>query len=272
METRKIEEQSFHDRLRTLRNDEGVTQTRWTPSLERTIETDPLWSNMKYYSIERKSRTMVLEWLKAQCQSKTVLDYCCGNGEDAIFMGEIGAKRVIGIDVSQVSIENCRRLALKRGVVNVHFKVADAENTGFEDDSFDIINEYGELHHLDLEKAFSEIARILRRDGKAICTEALGHNPIIHLYRKLTPQLRTPWEVDHIFRKEHVRFAEKFFEDVQCRFFHLGTLLAVPFRGMPWFSHVLSLLEKLDTLALSLPVLKWQAWQVVLFLSQPRKS
>jgi ubiquinone/menaquinone biosynthesis C-methylase UbiE len=57
---------------------------------------------------------------------------------------------------------------------------ADAEATGFSDNRFDIITEYGSLHHVDLHLAFAEMARVLKPDGKAICQEALAHNLLIH--------------------------------------------------------------------------------------------
>src|SRR5204862_1920830 len=101
-----------------------------------------------------------------------------------------GAAEVIGIDISNTSIENCSRLAQRNGVGHIaSYRIADAENTGFEDSSFDVITEYGALHHLDLEKAFREITRVLKPDGKMICNEALAHNIFIHLYRRLTPKL-----------------------------------------------------------------------------------
>ena len=78
MEVRKQEEKEFHDKLRT-----NAFGQRWSTELEEQIQTDPLWRNMKYYAIERKSRDFVLDWLKANTKGKQVLDYCCGNGEDS---------------------------------------------------------------------------------------------------------------------------------------------------------------------------------------------
>lgn len=145
----------------------------------------------------------------------------------------------------------------------------DAEKTGFPSRSFDIITEYGALHHLDLETAYGEMARILKPNGKAICVEALGHNPFIHLYRRLTPSLRTEWEVNHILRKRDVALASKYFHKVDMEFFHLATLVAVPFRNSASFDRLLSALEQIDEAILRFPVLKWQAWQIVFTLSQP---
>lgn len=266
MDERKREEKEFHDKLRANSFDQ-----RWSPDLEKLIKKDPLWSNMKYYSIERKSRDFVLDWLLLNCHNKKVLDYCCGNGEDAIFVAKNGAKEIIGMDISGVSIDNCNIRATQENVSNVvSFRVMDAEDLKFNDNTFDVVTEYGCLHHIDLKKAYSEIARVLKPNGKAICNEALGHNVFIRLYRKLTPGLRTKYEAEHILKKKDIELAKRHFNKVKCHFFHLFTLLSVPFRNLPGFAGLLTLMEYLDSIILKLPILKWQAWQVVLVLSEPR--
>jgi len=63
---------------------------------------------MKYYSIEWKSRKVALNWFVNNCKGKRVLDYCCGNGDDSFIIARNGAIEVIGIDLSEVSIRNCR--------------------------------------------------------------------------------------------------------------------------------------------------------------------
>lgn len=273
IEERKINEINFHDVQRTVTDDSHLADMRWSPELETTITTNPLWANMKYYAIERKSRSVVLNWFEENCNGKRVLDYCCGNGDDSIVIANDGAKEIFGIDISGVSIKNCKEKAEKENLKNkINFSVMDAEALKFNDSYFDIATEYGALHHLDLNKAFSEIARVLKPGGKFICVEALAHNPIIHYYRKRTPHLRTEWETEHILRKKNIMIAKSYFEKVEILgTFHLFTLAAVPFRRFKIFNPILSILETLDKIALKLPILKWQAWQVVFVLSKPKK-
>lgn len=273
MEDRKLKEKEFHDKIRTVADDSGVADTRWSPELEETISSNPLWVNMKYYAVERKSRNMVLGWFKENCQGKRVLDMCCGNGDDGIYIAKNGAAQVIGIDISDISIDNCRKSANRNGVEQIiTHQIGDAENTGFPDSYFDVVTEYGALHHLELDNAFGEIARILKPDGKAICNESLAHNVFIHMYRKLTPHLRTEWEVEHIMRRKDFAKASRYFNKIEMHFYHLFTLFAVPFRKTPFFKPLLSLLEKIDSFILRLPFVKWQAWQVVFVLSEPKKT
>lgn len=273
MELRKERERDFHDSIRMVQDDAHVADTRWTPELEATIANNPAWANMKYYAVERRSRRHVLDWFRENAPGKKVLDLCCGNGDDSVILAQFGAREVVGLDISEVSVENCRRLAAANGVDDVaSFVVGDAEATGLPDDSFDLITEYGALHHVDLDKTMAEIARILRPDGKMICTEALAHNLVIHAYRRLTPDIRTEWEVDHILRRPAFELMKKYFESVDMTFYHFFTLGAVPLRKTPVFEPVLALLEKIDDVALKIPGLKWQAWQTVFVLSGPKKT
>lgn len=272
LEKRKLEEIEFHNYIRVVTDDAHVSDTRWSPEMEKTIESNPLWVNMKYYAVERRSREYILAWFRQNCQGKKVLDLCCGNGGDSIYLAKECGAQVIGCDLSDVSISNCQALAQKEGVADkASFELQDAENLTYPSNSFDIVTEYGALHHVDLPKVYAEIARVLRPDGSAICNETLGHNPIIALYRRMTPKLRTPWEAEHILKKPQIDLAKKYFRDVRVTHYHFFTLAAVPFRKTFFFNPLLGALEAMDALFLKLPWVRWQAWQAVIELRDPIK-
>lgn len=272
LEKRKIDEIQFHNALRFVSNDKHVADTRWSPEMERTVSENPLWVNMKYYAIERLSREYILNWFRSNCQKACVLDMCCGNGDDSIFIAKECNAEVVGCDISDVSINNCRSLAEREGVATkTRFDIQDVEKMNYSDNSFDVITEYGALHHVDLPKVYSEIARVLRPNGHAICNEALGHNLAIQWYRKLTPQLRTAWEAEHILKKPHIDLARKYFRKVTVRHYHLATLVAVPFRNTVFFQPLLTVLEWIDHIILKIPFFRWQSWQAVILLEDPIK-
>ena len=228
-------------------------------------------SNKKWYSVASSNVNYVQNWIRGKAKGGgKILDFCCGNGENAIFAASVGAN-AWGIDISPVSIENCRESAKKAGVAErTTFEVGDAENTPFPDAFFDGIVVNGVLHHLDLDKSYPELARILKPTGEVICTEALRHNIIFHTYRKLTPHLRSEWEVAHILGRSDVLKAKKYFGDVRvARFFHLATIAAVPFRNMPGFQILRRSLDLVDRVLLSIPGLRWQAWMAVFILGKP---
>jgi ubiquinone/menaquinone biosynthesis C-methylase UbiE len=229
------------------------------------------FSNMKFYSITRSSFAHRDKLLYSDIQDKLVLDYCCGNGEVAVEMAKRGAAKSLGIDISEVAIENASKLAYANGRKDrCEFHVMDAEETEFKDNTFDIIHEYGALHHLDLEVALRELSRILKSDGKVICTEALRHNPFIHYYRKKTPHLRTRWEAEHILGVPEIMSGLKYFKEVYIKFFHLAAISAVPFRKTRIFHRLLSLLDAVDSILLRIPYLQRMGWIAVFVYSNPK--
>lgn len=124
-------------------------------------------------------------------QNTFLLDYGCGDGK---YLTEL-SKRIqtgIGIDISQREIDLAERDCKDNDIINLKFFVMDAMRTEFNDGTFDVIHGNAILHHLDAEKSIVEIKRILKDNGVGVFIEPLSTNPIIELYRKLTPQLRTP--------------------------------------------------------------------------------
>lgn len=267
LEPRKLEEIAFHDKLR-----EGEHTQRWSPEAEARLAGDPLWSNFKYYAVEKASLDFRQRWIDERVKGARVLDYCSGNGLEAIAAGKAGAKSVLGIDISPVSIDNCLAQAKAEGVEHiVDFKVMDAEAMPVPDNAFDLIIEYGVLHHLDLERGMAELARVLTPAGVMICTETLGHNSLIRRYRQNTPHLRTAWEAEHILTSSSFDIIRRHFGQVEMQFFHLATLAAVPFRHTPLFGPMVSMLRVVDRALFAVPGVKWHAWQVVFKLSHPKK-
>lgn len=127
-----------------------------------------------------------------------ILDYGCGRGADAIALVQRGAAHVTGFDVSEAEIAHAREAAAAAGVADrTTFLVADAHATGFPDASFDLVRGNSVLHHLDLEPALRELARILRPGARAVFVEPLAHNPLLRAGRAVTPMART--EDEHPF-------------------------------------------------------------------------
>lgn len=229
------------------------------------------FSNIKFYSVTASSEKYYQDWLRQRCPGAKALDYCCGNGENAIFAAKCGAD-TIGIDISPEGIENARLNASREGAgENCRFEVMDGEATTFADHTFDVVVEYGALHHLDYDKAMAELRRIIKPSGQMICIEALRHNPFIHLYRKLTPHLRTEWEVQHILTVDHLKRAGEYFGEVHVRFFHLAVLAAVPFRKTRIFKPMRATLEAVDNAILKSPFIGKYAWIMVFTLAKPKR-
>ena len=222
------------------------------------------FSNAKFYSVTSASETYQYGWLKQKChQGVKVLDFACGNGENGLYAAECGAE-VIGIDISPEGIENANKNAVELGVADhCKFMVMDGEKMTFADNTFDYGVEYGALHHVDLDVALKELSRVLKPGGEMICVEALRHNPLIHAYRKRTPHLRTQWEVEHILGVESLDVFDRYFDDVDVKFFHLAVLAAVPFRKTPLFTPMRKALEVIDRTILNNRMIGKYAWIMI---------
>ena len=223
----------------------------------------------KFYSICQSVSTEYQNFIFTHSAGRNVLEYGCGTGSQAFDIIEQDVSSVTGIDISGTAIEQANLIIEERGLQNrpIMFKVMNAEELEFPSNSIDTICGSAILHHLDIHKSMKSITRTLKPSGSAVFVEPLGHNLLINLYRKLTPNIRT--EDEHPLLKSDIKLIEQYFGKVEIRFFYLFSLIAVPFAKMSIFNPLLNFLESLDRLILKVPVLKWQAWQVVIELSEP---
>jgi len=241
---RKAEELEFHDAHR----DTTVAAT------EAKARDNERMRNV--YRTAQSSVDFVRNWVRTRVPGKVFLDYACGDGACAIDAAKHGAALAIGLDISDVSVQNGRRAAASAGVADrcVYIQ-GDCEHTGLPDESVDVVLCSGMLHHLDLSFAFPELRRILKKGGVVLGAEALNYNPLIKLYRQLTPQMRTEWEKRHILSLADVRFASRFFDVGDIRYWHLLTPLAA------YFAAAQGLLEAADRVLLRVPLVQLMSWQ-----------
>jgi len=138
------------------------------------------------------------------------------------------------IDISEEAIAYARA---HTRLFAAEFSVADAHQTEFPNNSFDLVIGRGILHHLDLKLACAEIRRILKPNGKIIFGEPLDCNVLINLYRKLTPNIRTRDE--RPLSAEMLQFIQSQFSDIQIRYYGFLTLIPSIFRlKSPHWLHV----------------------------------
>lgn len=235
----------------------------------RESEEDARARVAKYYGIFGSRDKFYQNLVISYCPGCRVLEYGCGEGEWACLLAERGAS-VTGFDLSDVRIEVAREKARLKHLDNTRFLVANAEALDFDDATFDVVCGTAIIHHLDLRKAFSEIARVLRPGGVAVFMEPLGHNPLINLYRKLTPRLRT--EDEHPLRTKDIELARSYFE-VDLRSFGLLSLAAVLFSNTYYFSCLTKFLDAADSFLFKrVPFLRKHAWYCVMVLTLPKQG
>lgn len=257
LEERKRKELEFHDRDRDRQND----------IQEGTDTYEKFYGNRKYYVATASSRQYTADWIAKHARGKVFLDYACGNGANAIAAAKAGAELALGLDISPVSVSNAAHDAAEAGVSeNTEFFQADCENTKLPDDSVDTIICSGMLHHLDLSYAFPEMRRILKPGGRILAVEALDYNPAIKLYRMMTPDMRTEWEKAHILSLADVRFAKRFFDLGDVRYWHILGIAAA--KAGP----LAPLLHKADDILARVPGVQLMSWIFTFELMKPEQN
>jgi SAM-dependent methyltransferase len=139
-----------------------------------------------------------------------LLDVACGPG----YVPEVAAARgisVVGVDFSDNMIKKAR--ALHPGM---EFRVGDAQDLPFEDETFDAVSmNFGMLHLANPEQAMKETLRVLTSGGRFAFTvwappeEALGFKIILQAVEKYGESVAVPHGPDFFFysRPEECKIA-----------------------------------------------------------------
>ncbi len=221
----------------------------------------------KYYALTRSSQDRYRQLLGEVADGARLLEYGCGTGSQSFALAP-RCRQVVGIDISPEAIRLATRRARQEGLANCRFLVMDAERMSLPDASFDLICGSGILHHLDVDAAVAELARVLHPRGRAVFLEPLGHNLALNLFRRLTPSLRTPDE-HPLVRRDLTRLRDRF-GLVGIDFFHLVSFLSLPLLATPLFHRARIWLETVDRgLFAVAPALGPLAWYAVIRLERP---
>lgn len=200
-------------------------------------------------------------------QGKALLEIGCGDGTVSIRFAQAGAQ-VTAIDISGEMIERAKQNA-KRTRVEDRIKLfhMSAEDLSFPDNSFDLIYGHSILHHLNLEIVTKHLVRLLRPNGIAVFLEPLDYNPILNLFRRLTPHRRTPTEKPLNFQQ--LEELGSHFTSWEHHEFYLVSLIAFiwyyGFRSESLFRKTLAVFQPLDRIFFALlPFLRQFAWVSVI--------
>jgi SAM-dependent methyltransferase len=220
-------------------------------------------------ALTNEAMNRTFERVRSLCPGREVLDYGCSYGNASLRMREFGATRVHGIDISPVAVNQAREAAAKAGVDRVDFDVMNAEVLEFPDQSFDLVFGVAILHHLDIDRACGEIARVLRPGGVALFVEPMGHNPGINLVRNATPGSRT--EDEHPLLMSDFDLFRRHFTGLDTEYINLLTLATAPLVKVPGRELLRRGLNAVDKVVLKcVPFLGRYAWTVLLTMSGPR--
>lgn len=97
-------------------------------------------------------------------QNQKILDLGSGTAILPINLCHTGAS-FIATDISENQIIYGKKLADEKRIENIGFKVCSAEDTGFEDNSFDVVTAAQCFQYFNADRATDEIRRILKPNG-----------------------------------------------------------------------------------------------------------
>jgi ubiquinone/menaquinone biosynthesis C-methylase UbiE len=122
------------------------------------------------------TRKTFLRSIPFSCKNPVILDLGCGTGiyQDAF----IDRDKLIGLDYSFSALKSFRTKDNRVKLIN-----SDARAIPVKNESVDIVIAFGLVHHLYLriDMVFSEIRRVLKKDGFFIIDEPNGRNPLWRL-------------------------------------------------------------------------------------------
>lgn len=252
MDTRRIErEREFHDSLAQNEFGDRRLINRLSSSFYSKAEHSPIWGPV---------------WTSVDLRDKRVLDYGCGDGGFSFTLVKRGA-RVEGIDISPALVELASTKIPNGAIAN--FSARDAHDTGFPDAAFDYVFGNGILHHLELTRAYREVARVLKPGGKAFFMEPMAHHPLAILMRKATPAARSVDEMP--LTVEEVQLAKQYFSECRYTGHYVFAVLVAPVHlasegAAFWLVRTIDRMDR--SLIGAFPKLGRYAWQTMLELGK----
>jgi demethylmenaquinone methyltransferase / 2-methoxy-6-polyprenyl-1,4-benzoquinol methylase len=104
----------------------------------------------------------------------SALDICCGTGDLALELTRRVSPggHVVGSDFSEPMLDLAREKAVERQASGVRFEWADALQLPYDGGRFDAVTVgFGARNLADLDRGFSEMARVLKPGGRAVILE-----------------------------------------------------------------------------------------------------
>ena len=126
------------------------------------------------------------------------LDLATGPGTMALELAALGSS-VVGIDISAEQIATANRVAKERDLEDrARFRVANAEDTGLEASSFDLVTAGQCWHWFDSTAAMAEVRRVLRPGGVlaiAHYSYLAEHSPVARDTEDLILEFNPSWSM-----------------------------------------------------------------------------
>jgi ubiquinone/menaquinone biosynthesis C-methylase UbiE len=138
-------------------------------------------------------------------KNKKVLDAACGTGYGSDLLTK-SAKEVTGIDISQKTIDFC-----KKKYLSPNFLQMNATKIKFKNESVDLIVSFETIEHLkEYENMLSEFVRVLKKQGKLIIS-----TPNKKIRKNFFTEIpNNPFHIQEFTKKEFRKLLQKYFKKI----------------------------------------------------------
>jgi 2-polyprenyl-3-methyl-5-hydroxy-6-metoxy-1,4-benzoquinol methylase len=214
-------------------------------------------------------------------RGKKLLDIGAGLGESSVYFALQGAD-VTTVDISSQMVETALKLGAQFGL-KLQGLVSGGEALNLPEAAYDIIYIANTIHHVqDRASLFAQMRRALKRGGRFFSYDPLAYNPAINVYRRMASEVRTPDESP--LTTADLALAKKYFRNVGHREFWVSSLLLFVkyylrdrvhpnadrywkriLRETPQTLRWWMPLRTLDTFLTRIPLVRWLAWNMVMW-------
>ena len=195
--------------------------------------------------VERRAQLLVKA--AKMVPADIVLELGCGTGIFTEKIFNLTGSHITALDISPEMI----RIAKEKNIL-ADFTVADATQSGFPDNNFDVVFGSSVLHHLEIREAIKELYRVLKPGGTIYFTEPNLLNPCVFFLMKV-PFIRklskiSPDETAFLRWKLFKQLKETGFKDIE--------LVPIDFLHPLTPPALISLVQKIGLIAENTPLLK----------------
>ncbi len=139
-------------------------------------------------------------------ENKIVLDIACGEGYGSNIISR-KASFVYGVDIDEMTIQNAKKKYLQS---NLEYKIGNATNIPFEDNTFDVVVSFETIEHHDKhDEMIAEIKRVLKPEGIIIISTP------DKLFYTDKPKYNNKYHVKELYKNEFSNLISKYFSKSQ---------------------------------------------------------